>query len=326
MIFIWAIILFIIPNTYSKSNIKNAKKAVYTVSGNCEMCKKNIESAAKINKTAFGIWDKNTKQIVLIFDSTKTSADEILRKIALVGYDNDKYLASNEAYNDLDKCCQYLRKELPKTKVDVMLPIKEVDNLNASISDNLEDPKNAEIIQKTDTIKQEPIIIAPIVIVKDSVRTNIPTNNAKVKTAVSKTDFTAFLTQYYAIKNALIADKMVAANKNAALLLVEIDAIRMDKLSSDEHMVWMKYFDKLKADATKINTSKDIEKQRTAFSSLSNNLWSTVKGLKIKDNGAIYIDYCPMKDAYWLSSEPAIKNPYYGSSMLTCGSIKETIK
>ena len=69
----------------------------------------------------------------------------------MVGYDNDKYLASNEAYNDLDKCCQYLRKELPKTKVDVMLPIKEVDNLNASISDNLEDPKNAEIIQKTDT-------------------------------------------------------------------------------------------------------------------------------------------------------------------------------
>lgn len=140
MIFIWAIILFIIPNTYSKSNIKNAKR-LYILFPETVKCAKNIESAAKINKTAFGIWDKNTKQIVLIFDSTKTSADEILRKIALVGYDNDKYLASNEAYNDLDKCCQYLRKELPKTKVDVMLPIKEVDNLNASISDNLEDPK-----------------------------------------------------------------------------------------------------------------------------------------------------------------------------------------
>jgi hypothetical protein len=100
----------------------------------------------------------------------------------------------------------------------------------------------------------------------------------------------------------------------------------MDKLSSDEHMVWMKYFDKLKADVTKISVAKDIEKQRIAFSSLSNNLWLTVKGMKINDNGAIYVDYCPMKDAYWLSSEPAIKNPYYGSSMLTCGSIKETIK
>jgi hypothetical protein len=100
----------------------------------------------------------------------------------------------------------------------------------------------------------------------------------------------------------------------------------METLSATEHTIWMKYYDKLKADATKINASKDIEKQRTAFSSLSNNLWSTVKGLKIKDNGAIYIDYCPMKDAYWLSKESAIKNPYYGKSMLTCGSIKETIK
>jgi len=33
-----------------------------------------------------------------------------------------------------------------------------------------------------------------------------------------------------------------------------------------------------------------------------------------------------MKDAYWLSNETAIKNPYYGSRMLTCGSVKDTLK
>jgi len=32
-----------------------------------------------------------------------------------------------------------------------------------------------------------------------------------------------------------------------------------------------------------------------------------------------------MKKAVWLSNEKAIKNPYYGSQMLTCGKVVETI-
>ncbi|RYF87461.1 MAG: DUF3347 domain-containing protein, partial [Chitinophagaceae bacterium] len=38
----------------------------------------------------------------------------------------------------------------------------------------------------------------------------------------------------------------------------------------------------------------------------------------------IYLQYCPMKKASWLSSEKQIRNPYYGSSMLTCGEVTET--
>jgi hypothetical protein len=33
-----------------------------------------------------------------------------------------------------------------------------------------------------------------------------------------------------------------------------------------------------------------------------------------------------MKKAYWLSPDKAIKNPYYGSAMLTCGKVTETIQ
>jgi hypothetical protein len=32
------------------------------------------------------------------------------------------------------------------------------------------------------------------------------------------------------------------------------------------------------------------------------------------------------KGANWLSKESAIKNPYYGSQMLSCGKTVETIK
>jgi hypothetical protein len=36
--------------------------------------------------------------------------------------------------------------------------------------------------------------------------------------------------------------------------------------------------------------------------------------------------YCPMKKSNWLSNEKTVKNPYYGSAMLTCGEVTGTIK
>ncbi len=290
--------------TGSFAKIKNPKTESYKVYGNCGMCKKTIESTVKQNKDALGIWNSKSQMLIITYDSTKTSADEILKRIANVGYDNDKYLSSNEVYNNLDACCQYNRKIINKTSVTV--PFVQTTAAEKAV----DMPMTVEI---KDTAKT---VTTPM---------EMPAT-PKTETVVAKSDFTSLLTQYYALKNALIADNSSLAMKNAGTLLKEINAVKMETLSATEHTIWMKYYDKLKADATKINTSKDIEKQRTAFFFFFNNLWSTVKGLKIKDNGAIYIDYCPMKDAYWLSKESAIKNPYYGKSMLTCGSIKETIK
>ena len=44
----------------------------------------------------------------------------------------------------------------------------------------------------------------------------------------------------------------------------------------------------------------------------------------------IYKDFCPMyndnKGAIWLSESKEIKNPYFGKSMSTCGTVKEELK
>jgi hypothetical protein len=54
-----------------------------------------------------------------------------------------------------------------------------------------------------------------------------------------------------------------------------------------------------------------------------------VKGGKLS-SGSLYLEYCPMANentgAFWLSNEKEIKNPYFGSMMLKCGSVKETIQ
>ena len=74
--------------------------------------------------------------------------------------------------------------------------------------------------------------------------------------------------------------------------------------------------------ARSISKTTDLEKQRTVFAELSVALWKLVKVTdNIQDN--LYYQYCPMKKMYWLSAEAVIKNPYYGSAMLTCGSVTD---
>ena len=52
----------------------------------------------------------------LSYDSKKTNQDEILKRIALAGYDSEKYLAPDAVYNNLHGCCQYDRVFNKETK------------------------------------------------------------------------------------------------------------------------------------------------------------------------------------------------------------------
>lgn len=80
------------------------------VSGNCGMCKKHIEKAAKDAGATAADWNKVTKLLTVSFDGTKTSTDKIETAIAGAGYDTEHKEASAEAYKKLDECCQYDRK------------------------------------------------------------------------------------------------------------------------------------------------------------------------------------------------------------------------
>ncbi|NML38872.1 DUF3347 domain-containing protein [Chitinophaga sp. G-6-1-13] len=81
--------------------------------------------------------------------------------------------------------------------------------------------------------------------------------------------------------------------------------------------------------AAAIVSAADIEAQRTAYASLSNDLIALVKKSGVS-SGTLYVGFCPMalndKGGYWLSTEKGIQNPYFGEQMLTCGEVKETIQ
>jgi hypothetical protein len=68
---------------------------------------------------------------------------------------------------------------------------------------------------------------------------------------------------------------------------------------------------------------KPIDHQREHFETLSTDITDLITLLGT--DKTLYQDYCPMKKVSWLSETKEIKNPFYGSKMLTCGSVKKQI-
>lgn len=143
-------------------------------------------------------------------------------------------------------------------------------------------------------------------------------------TAKTEQPLSATLTFYYNIKNALVAGDAAAAASQAASFLDAVNNANTTSLGSKEQEAFSALRQKLAADAKKITENKDLAAQRASFTTLSDNMYKLAKAVKLSSD-PVYQAYCPMKKAYWLSSEAAIKNPYYGSSMLTCGKVSDTI-
>lgn len=121
--------------------------------------------------------------------------------------------------------------------------------------------------------------------------------------------------QYILLKDALVASNQNEAMKGAAELTKALTVAKGSAASIEL--------------ATKLAHTSELNEQRAIFSTLSNEMATLVKGDKLS-MGALYLEYCPMANgntgAYWLSNEKEIRNPYFGDSMLKCGSVKEKIQ
>jgi periplasmic mercuric ion binding protein len=85
------------------------KKEEIKVAGECGMCKKKIEKAAKEAGASTAEWNTESKVLLVKYDSKNASNAKIQQAVAAVGYDTPDYKASEEAYNKLHECCKYER-------------------------------------------------------------------------------------------------------------------------------------------------------------------------------------------------------------------------
>lgn len=105
-------------STAGFAQIKNAKTEKVKISGNCGMCKTTIEKSGNVKNVCSVKWNTETKMATISYDAKKTSKEAILKRISLVGYDNEMFTAPDEAYNNLHGCCQYDR--ISKSTTDTL--------------------------------------------------------------------------------------------------------------------------------------------------------------------------------------------------------------
>ncbi len=154
--------------------------------------------------------------------------------------------------------------------------------------------------------------------------------NEKPAASDLKVQFAPVLSAYYGLKDALVADNAALAATNAKAMKSALSKIDTKSWTAKDRNMYEPLAKKLETGAGSIgDNAAKIAEQRNQFESLSTNLFSVTKALKVNSEPA-YWQFCPMandgKGAYWLSKENKVKNPYYGKSMLTCGSVKETLK
>ena len=120
------------------------------------------------------------------------------------------------------------------------------------------------------------------------------------------------LNNYIGVKNALVNSDSKAASQAIITFYQSIKS--EENLPAKAELV--KATEKLQ------KAGDNIDEERAAFNDVSTIMWDMVKDAK-NVNETVYYQYCPMKKAYWLSREKEIENPYYGSTMLSCGKIVE---
>jgi len=88
-------------------------------------------------------------------------------------------------------------------------------------------------------------------------------------------------------------------------------------------------FAELTGPAEAIADAGDIKTAQASFLTVSNEMIALVDQVGTSSGHALYVAHCPMafrgQGGSWLQSDQKVANPYYGSMMFRCGSIKKSV-
>ena len=140
---------------------------------------------------------------------------------------------------------------------------------------------------------------------------------------------TAVLNSYLELKNALVADNTEVAATAGKTLFEDLGKFDQSSIAGAQKQEVIDIIEDAREHAEHISeNSGKMDHQREHFEMLSKDVEDLI-AITGTDR-VLYKTFCPMynnkKGAIWLSETKEIKNPYYGSKMLTCGEIQEEIK
>lgn len=151
------------------------------------------------------------------------------------------------------------------------------------------------------------------------------TETSHIATTQSNGKIGDIVTAYLNLKNKLADDDASSAAENAKLLFAAFNTFGTQDLDANQKKKYLDIAEDAKEHAEHIgDNAGEIAHQREHFVLLSKDISDLIKLFGTKQK--LYQDFCPMADnnkgAIWISETKDIKNPYFGSDMLTCGSIK----
>lgn len=115
---------------------------------------------------------------------------------------------------------------------------------------------------------------------------------------------------YLKIQVELAKDSTKEVSENASAIAKAVNGDKMKMLPAD-----------VAKQAEALAKAKDLKAAREAFKPLSASLTKYLADNKA-GKGVYHEGYCPMVKASWLQTEKEVRNPYMGSAMLTCGTLK----
>lgn len=144
-----------------------------------------------------------------------------------------------------------------------------------------------------------------------------------------KSNLSQMLDEYITLKDALVASDATAAREAAHAVLSSANAMPVAELEGEQKTFAEQQIEIVRKASATIGGTNDLAEQRNSLEDLSEAVFSLTKAFGAADQ-SVYYQHCPMvnnnQGAYWVSTSPEIRNPYFGDAMLKCGSNEEVYK
>ena len=127
---------------------------------------------------------------------------------------------------------------------------------------------------------------------------------------------------YLVISEGLASDDLSAAAKGVNPLHQTLNSIDTGSLDATVDKRWQVEEKSLSSIAGRLSQAKDLDSMRWAFALLSEEMLAIQRTFGFQSANQLFELHCPMafdgRGATWLQTSDAVRNPYYGASMLKC--------
>jgi Cu(I)/Ag(I) efflux system membrane fusion protein len=170
-------------------------------------------------------------------------------------------------------------------------------------------------------IQARPSMMSPDEFVELAPAENVPSE--------FRVQLTSMVAANFELIRALAEDDFAGAQQASRALREHLKAIDRHLLSGEAHERWMQLWGRLRAPVDRAAAAQGITSLREALRDLTAPLADVIRSFGLREGTVARLMHCPMafdnSGADWVQTGEQIANPYYGASMLRCGSETEVL-